>query len=585
MFRSLHRLTAAMAAGSLLVAAFAAPRVLAHDGDASVEAAERVPVPFEYQHGNVVEMSDGRRSCRTATYDETMAMKFRQPGEPLAIINAESVSKVRRGGTGGFNLVLRGTTQLDGFPSAKAAFIRAAETWMALIRTPATVYIDVDFGPTRFGSPYPGGVLGSTDSNFPDFGTNWSSMRSRLISRANSQAETDLLNTAPSTSGIPTTEGNCTIVYLSEIPNRALGVQNSTAPAPTDDPGDGSVPSIGFNSAFLYDFDPSNGVDSNKQDFNATALHEIGHALGFVSHTGLKELVPSNPVIVTTWDLYRFRTGISTATFPTAQRVTSSGGEQVQFTGGGTTRLSTGRPDGSGGDNNQASHWKDNVQNSGTYIGIMDPTGADGDLDELTQVDLDTLDFIGYDVKDMMTVDAVTGSLDGNALSIVASVTAANRRITSVRTQLLSASDQPIGDPLVTTVNSTGQVQADVPVLIDVASALAATKVSVVAVDNKGNTSAATVLDFGQAEPGGGSITSATFNGKRLTINGSGFGGTVTVEVNGVVVAPPLNPKVNGAGTKVKVKANAATLGLRSGPNRIRVSTNGAFSSVSILNN
>ena len=69
----------------------------------------------------------------------------------------------------------------------------------------------------------------------------------------------------------------------------------------------GPPPSVGFTSAFLYDFDPTNGIDSNKQDFNATALHEIGHALGFVSHAGLKELIPSQPVIITTWDLLRFR--------------------------------------------------------------------------------------------------------------------------------------------------------------------------------------------------------------------------------------------------------------------------------------
>jgi hypothetical protein len=373
-------------------------------------------------------------------------------------------------------------------------------------------------------------------------------------------------------------------VYLSEVPRRGLEIISAVAPNPSGNPGDGVVPSIGFNSAFLYDFNPFDGIDSNKQDFNATVLHEYGHALGFVSHTGLKELVPSNPIVLTTWDLFRFRTGIGTGTFTTAQRVTSSGGEQVQFTGGGTARLSTGRPDGSGGDNNQASHWKDNVQNSGNYIGIMDPTGADGDLDKLTQVDLDTLDFIGFDVKDLITVDSVGVTVSGNTLNVAVGVTSANRRVASVRTSLLNSSDQVLGTPIVTTVGAVDVVQTEVSVPVSIAGALTATKVSVVAVDGDGVQSAATVLDFSVAEPGGGNITAVSHNGKKLVITGTGFTGTLTVEVNGVIVAPPLTIKLKGGGAKIQVKANAATLGLVTGTNRIRVTSNGAFSNLFFLN-
>ncbi|MFM7867468.1 MAG: NF038122 family metalloprotease, partial [Planctomycetaceae bacterium] len=37
--------------------------------------------------------------------------------------------------------------------------------------------------------------------------------------------------------------------------------------------------SIEFNSAFAWDFDPTDGIYSDKIDFTAVAAHEIGHAL------------------------------------------------------------------------------------------------------------------------------------------------------------------------------------------------------------------------------------------------------------------------------------------------------------------
>jgi hypothetical protein len=40
-------------------------------------------------------------------------------------------------------------------------------------------------------------------------------------------------------------------------------------------------PSITFNSDFAFDFDNSNGVTSNRFDFESVAAHEIGHALQF----------------------------------------------------------------------------------------------------------------------------------------------------------------------------------------------------------------------------------------------------------------------------------------------------------------
>jgi hypothetical protein len=46
-------------------------------------------------------------------------------------------------------IILRATAQLDAFPEAKAAFIRAAQNWENLIKSPVTIYIDVDYGPNN----------------------------------------------------------------------------------------------------------------------------------------------------------------------------------------------------------------------------------------------------------------------------------------------------------------------------------------------------------------------------------------------------------------------------------------------------
>ena len=60
---------------------------------------------------------------------------------------------------------------------------------------------------------------------------------------------------------------------------------------------------------------------------------------------------------MTVWDLFRFRPG--TANLGKLQHCpenSSFGGEHRHFSGGSELGLSTARPDGSGGDGNQASH-------------------------------------------------------------------------------------------------------------------------------------------------------------------------------------------------------------------------------------
>src|SRR5205807_2745517 len=102
------------------------------------------------------------------------------------------------------------------------------------------------------------------------------------------------------------------------------------------------------------------------------------------------------------WDLYRFRTGITSSTFSTAQRVMTIGGSpdplQYDFIPGNTEiGLSTGGPAGTGGDGWQSSHWK-HVAMCGGYIGIMDPAIANGCRRTITSSDTLALTSFGYNL-------------------------------------------------------------------------------------------------------------------------------------------------------------------------------------------
>lgn len=358
---------------------------------------QSVALTAEPDGSYVLQQVDGSVQCRDATSDESTTFNARDGSISLQIISPLRANSVTAEDAG-LQIILRGTPQLENFPQAKNAFLRAAETWENLIQTPITVIIDVDFGTTRFGTPYPSpNILGSTFSQFVGGSAVYPEVRRRLIAQASGSRESEVYNALPDSS-IRSDVGATAGMLAPSALFRAIGLLNPVADPATETANYGPPPSIGFNSSFAFDFDPANGIDSNKTDFDAVAVHELGHALGFSSLAGSLELNPGASLRLTFLDLFRFRPGVTAATFPTAARIMSSGGSQVFFAGAPELALSTGRPDSSGGDGRQGSHWKDDDL-SGKFIGIMDPVINLGTRYTITNNDLLAFDSFGYQLR------------------------------------------------------------------------------------------------------------------------------------------------------------------------------------------
>ncbi len=162
--------------------------------------------------------------------------------------------------------------------------------------------------------------------------------------------------------------------------------------------------SISFSSSFAFDFNPSDGIASNAFDFIGVAIHEIGHALGFVSgvdsydsQTNAAGTITTGTlegnVVASTLDLFRHSdaTTLDWSTSTSPKYFSLDGGETQVF---GSSLFSTGRAN---GDGQQASHWKDSAAGL-PQLGILDPTSGRGQMQEVTALDLAAYDAIGWNI-------------------------------------------------------------------------------------------------------------------------------------------------------------------------------------------
>ncbi|TCD47556.1 NF038122 family metalloprotease [Chlorobium sp. N1] len=177
---------------------------------------------------------------------------------------------------------------------------------------------------------------------------------------------------------------NNTSIYLTTANAMALGYDLSAYT--------GYDAAITFSDSFSWDYDPSDGIDAGSYDFVGVAVHEIGHALGFVSGVDFLDgtTYTENDILATSLDLYRYSDeslaeGVIDMTTSETEKYFSIDGGETEL-----ALLSTGVTD---GDGDQASHWIDDEG-----IGIMDPTAAAGEELYLTSTDLIAMDVIGWDV-------------------------------------------------------------------------------------------------------------------------------------------------------------------------------------------
>lgn len=314
---------------------------------------------------------------------------------------------------------------------AQQGFQIAAAYWGSILTNNATINLGVKFA--SLGT----GIIGSTGSTRADYTVaKWESQVNATKSSSGidqSIVLPTLTNGGASfiTNGTTTINGvanddttklaydnagtlSSKVLYLNTANIKAIG---GTAAGVNSKSIDGTVQ---FSSNFAFDFNPTDGISANTFDFIGVAIHEIGHALGFVSGVDFLDIYGlgkgpgagtaggslNDTSIYSALDMFRYSTDPTNLLLGSDTTLDLSvGGEKYFSVDGGKTALfgntfSTGRYN---GDGQQASHWKDTA---GCAIGngIMDPTFCFGQTGYVTGLDLAAYDAIGYN----LSVNALT---------------------------------------------------------------------------------------------------------------------------------------------------------------------------------
>jgi hypothetical protein len=321
---------------------------------------------------------------------------------------------------GSANAAVINLVDLGGVTGSPAAndFKIAAAYWGSVLTNNVTINLGVGF------APLPTDVIGSTGStqqNFTvqDWETDVAATKSgsfidthAVLPTLNAQGGATMITNGVAADGNndtgvkvlnPGTSVASQLLFENTAVVKAVGgaavYNDATNPLHLDG-------QVTFSSDFAFDFNPSNGVAANDIDFVATAIHEIGHALGFVSGVDTLDYFgyPKGPgagvlgydlndtSIFSALDMFRYSSpGVLDETVGTDSYFSIDGG-RTAYMGG---LFSTGAFNGDGW---QASHWAQPV-GCGPGEGIMKPAICEGVGADVTGLDLAAFDAMGWNLS------------------------------------------------------------------------------------------------------------------------------------------------------------------------------------------
>ncbi len=375
----------------LACAALACGQAGAHPEPLSITIPDRDAITTEYATGNVMTLPAETRWSyihESSTWGVTEAdlaelieehetvVAAAQAGElPYTVVNTTL-------GRGGFDVIFNVSGSIPS--GATAALVEIEQAVESMFSDSSTCVISFSFQSL---SP---GILGGASTSYVN--VTWANARAGL--QADNDGDDATLDFLPTGTTIPVRYNEGSTAVTNE--NRVFFSRSNFKA--TIGSLSGSDSNIVINSNVNWDYNPSNGISGGSFSFNDVVIHEVGHALGFVSGTDFR----TNDI--ETLDIFRFTRldGSNDYNPDTLQEFQTTPRTVDQFnTDNANSDIISAEYRMSDGSPFQSSHFRE----QGANIGIMDPAFSGGQTffsrGYFSQADLDMFDAIGYDISNV----------------------------------------------------------------------------------------------------------------------------------------------------------------------------------------